>query len=264
MNKQKDKSTVKVNTPSTNLQKSSVIFMQLGLILALFVVYIIMEHESYYKIKPIALANNIDEEDEKIIGEFIYEPKKIERKKTVKIEKVKKIIPVQKLSTDFKMVKDTDKKIEDAVLKTTETTSDEAVKTTPNIEEVDPWETTTETLPFIAVEVAPLFPGCKKGSKAAMKACFNEKMRKHINRKFDTGLAQTLGLTPGKKRINVEFIIDEKGNVVDIKVRAPHKRLQKEAKRVVKLLPQMVPAKQRASNVKVRYNLPISFIVDDN
>ena len=44
--------------------------------------------------------------------------------------------------------------------------------------------------------------------------------------------------------------------------RAPHARLEKEAKRVVGLLPKMIPGKQRGRPVNVTYMLPISFNVE--
>ena len=258
MSKQKHK----VSTPSTNLQKSSVIFMQLGLILSLFVVYLTLEHESFYKVKPIA-AIIMEEDDNPIIPpEIIFEkPKPIVNKKIEKV--IQKVVQVQKPSSDFEVVKDTKKEIEEAVLATTDDDQDTIVKITSNdIQEVDDGETIDEIIPFIIIEIAPAFPSCK-GSEAEKKVCFNEKMRKHINRKFNTDIAQDLGLSPGKKRINVQFIIDKTGNITNIRVKAPHKRLEKEAKRVVKLLPQMIPATQRLKHVKVRYNLPILFNVED-
>ena len=46
------------------------------------------------------------------------------------------------------------------------------------------------------------------------------------------------------------FTIDENGVVTDIRSRGPHPKLEKEAERVVKLLPKMEPGKQRKQNVK--------------
>lgn len=258
MNKQKHK----VNTPSTNLQKSSVIFMQLGLILSLFVVYLTLEHKSFYKVKPIAEVVIEDNDSPIIPPKIIYEkPKPIVNKKIEKV--VQKVVQVQKPSSDFEVVKDTKKEIEEAVLTTTDDDQDDVVKITSNdIQEVDNGETTDEIIPFFIIEIAPAFPSCK-GSESEKKICFNEKMRKHINRKFNTDIARDLGLSPGKKRINVQFIIDKTGNITNIKVKAPHKRLEKEAKRIINLLPQMIPATQRLKHVKVRYNLPIIFNVED-
>jgi len=84
-----------------------------------------------------------------------------------------------------------------------------------------------------------------------------------VNRKFNADLAANLGLTPGKKRIFVIFKIDNTGKVVNIRARAPHKSLEKEAIRVVSLIPKMTPGKQRGRAVGVKYSLPIVFNVQN-
>ena len=37
------------------------------------------------------------------------------------------------------------------------------------------------------------------------------------------------------------FKIDESGNIIDIRTKAPHPKLDKEAQRIIKLLPKMKP-----------------------
>ena len=88
------------------------------------------------------------------------------------------------------------------------------------------------------------------------------KIAKFISRKFNTDLAQSLGLSTGKQKIFTVFKIDKKGNIVDIKARAPHKRLQEEAIRVINLLPKMEPGMQRKKPVVVKYALPITFSIE--
>ena len=43
----------------------------------------------------------------------------------------------------------------------------------------------------------------------------------------------------------------------------PHSRLEKEAVRVVNMLPQMTPGRQRTKPVGVAYTLPITLVVLD-
>ncbi|WP_144896037.1 energy transducer TonB [Lutibacter sp. Hel_I_33_5] len=74
-------------------------------------------------------------------------------------------------------------------------------------------------------------------------------------------MAENLGLASGKYRIQTEFIIDKQGNVVDVKVRAPHIKLKKEAKKLVQLFPKFTPGKMQTKPVKVKYNLPITFMI---
>jgi len=256
MNKQKQ-------TPVANLQKSSVIFMQLGLILALFVVYVALEHRSFYKV---AIFEPVDQTDEpQTVYNTIFE---IEKKKVKKLKQkkvLKKTTKVQKVTSDIKIVDDNTKTVEEKLF-TSEIDPNDAVDksiTSSNIDEVyEPEGDPNEVIKFISVEIIPTFPGCT-GTNEEKTACFNKKMKKHVNRKFNIDLAQELGLSPGNKRINVEFVIDKTGEIVDLKIRAPHKRLEKEAKRIINLLPIMIPGKQRNKNVNVRYRLPISFNVLD-
>jgi len=53
------------------------------------------------------------------------------------------------------------------------------------------------------------------------------------------------------------------GNVIGVRARAPHPRLEKEAVRVINLLPKMKPGRQRGKAVIVPYSLPIIFQVQD-
>ncbi len=133
-----------------------------------------------------------------------------------------------------------------------------------DIEEVvEENDDTLEDIPFSVIEDAPVYPGCK-GSNVELKKCLQEAIQKHVASNFNTGLANELGLSPGKIKVYVVFKIDKKGNVVDIRARGPHKWLEEEAIRVVKLLPQMLPGKLRGKPVGVNYTLPISLVVAES
>jgi len=60
-------------------------------------------------------------------------------------------------------------------------------------------------------------------------------------------------------RVFVNFIISKDGSITDIKMRGPDKNLEKEAKRIISLLPQMIPGKQRGRPVRVPFSIPITF-----
>ena len=90
------------------------------------------------------------------------------------------------------------------------------------------------------------------------KACFTKQMTKFVNRNFDATISEGLNLT-GKQRIIALFTIDKNGRVTDIQIKAPHKRLEKEALRVIEKLPEMIPGKQRKKSVPVKCTLPIVF-----
>ncbi len=129
-------------------------------------------------------------------------------------------------------------------------------------EEIVEEEDIIEDVSFRVIEEAPIFPGCEnEKDKAAIKKCFSRNVNMSIAKNFNADLGQKLNLKPGIKRISVQFIVDKQGNIGAIKTRAPHEALGVEAKRVVNLLPKMIPAKQDGKNVSVKFNLPIVFEV---
>ena len=115
---------------------------------------------------------------------------------------------------------------------------------------------------FSTVQNVPIFPGCEKGNNAKRRKCMSDKITKFVRRKFNTKLAVDLGLS-GRQRIIAIFKIDKNGDVVGVRVRAPHPRLVTEAKRVINLLPKMKPGMQLGKAVVVPFSLPIIFDVQD-
>lgn len=233
--------------PKANLENYSKLFMQLGLVLALLVVYLAIEKKTYDRvIADLGPATyNIEDEEQ-----------------TVEIEQVKPPepkTPPPPTPDKIEVVED-EEEVEETVIESTETDEDEAIEI-EEIIEVEEEEDVMEDVPFAIIEDVPVYPGCK-GNKAKLRACLQEKITKHVNRKFNSDLASDLGLSPGIKRIFVMFKIDKSGNITDVMARAPHKRLQAEAIRVVKLLPKMTPGKQRGRPVGVKYSLPIAFKVE--
>ena len=120
--------------------------------------------------------------------------------------------------------------------------------------------------PFSTIKKVPVFPGCENAeTNKEKKKCFTTNMQKFVAENFNTDLAKTLNLSEGMQRIAVQFIIDKQGNATDIKVRAPHPKLKEEVIRVINKLPKMQPAEaENGKKVKVRYNLPIVFKVEDD
>jgi protein TonB len=161
---------------------------------------------------------------------------------------------------EIEIVED-EKEIEETVIESTETDQQEEIVEVEDIE-VDDVEEDID-VPFSVIENVPIFPGCEKEKgNNAKKQCMSDKIAKFVNRKFNTDLASDLGLS-GRQRINVIFKIDKTGNIVGVQARAPHPGLEKEAKRVIQMLPKMKPGKQRGKAVNVPYSLPILFQVQD-
>jgi len=119
-----------------------------------------------------------------------------------------------------------------------------------------------DRIPFAVIEKVPAFPECDQWVDDARKNCTSSEISKFVNENFDTSLGKQLGLT-GVNRVIVQFRIDETGNIVDIKARAPHPELEEEAKRVVGSMPDMIPGEQNGKPVSVMYSLPIAFQVSE-
>lgn len=233
--------------PKANLENHNRQFMLLGLALALLLIYIGIEWKTFERnIGDLGLANNELEEE-------------IDIPITERIQEIKPPPPPPPPPEVIEVVKD-EEDIEETILETTETDESDAVEI-DDIEEVVEDEEMLDDVPFAIIENVPVFPGCK-GTNAQKRKCMVEKITKHVNRKFNTGLAGDLGLSPGKKRVYVQFKIDKTGKIVDVRARGPHKRLEKEAMRVVNLLPSMTPGKQRGRPVGVKYTLPITLLVE--
>ena len=54
------------------------------------------------------------------------------------------------------------------------------------------------------------------------------------------------------------------GNITGVRARAPHPRLEKEAVRVINLLPKMKPGIKNGKPVIVPYSIPMIFQVNEN
>ncbi|MEO9953179.1 energy transducer TonB [Nonlabens sp.] len=114
-----------------------------------------------------------------------------------------------------------------------------------------------------ALHEVPLFPGCsaRMDSKERVE-CLNKKMGRFIQRKFDTSLGNDLNEN-GMVKIAVQFTIGVDGLPKDILVKAPNKKLEEEAYKVISRLPKMTPGKIDNAAVNVTYALPIRFQIND-
>jgi protein TonB len=108
---------------------------------------------------------------------------------------------------------------------------------------------------WVTIEEVPIFPGCE--NEKEKRACFNERMQKHIRKNFRyPEMAQEMGL---EGRVNTQFVINKDGSIGTIKKRGPYALLEQEAERILSKLPKMTPGKQRGTAVKVSFNIPITF-----
>ncbi|MEO8933822.1 MAG: energy transducer TonB [Xanthomarina sp.] len=233
--------------PQSNVGRNSSLFFAVGLALVLFVTYTAINYKTYDREAIDIGMLNLDKElEEEIpITEQLQTPPPP---------------PPPPAAPEVIEVVEDEVEVEETVIESTESSQEEEIV---EVEEVFVEEVEEDVeVPFAVIENVPVFPGCEKGNNDAKKACMNDKMSKFIAKRFNTDLAGDLGLS-GVQKINVFFKIDKNGDIVDVKARAPHPRLEQEAIRVVSLLPQMQPGKQRGKAVRVPYFLPIKFQVQD-
>jgi len=234
--------------PKANVGRNSSLYFAIGLALMLFLTNFAINYKTYDKaITDIGVVSMDQELEEEIpITQQLQTPPPPP--------------PPPAAPEVIEIVKD-EVEVVETVIQSTESNQEqkivkvETVKVAAKVEE-------DEEVPFAVIENVPVFPGCEKGDNNAKKACMSQKIQEFVNKKFNTELAGELGLS-GRQRINVIFKIDKTGNVVGIRARAPHPGLEKEAERVIGLLPQMQPGKQRGKAVTVPYSLPIVFQVQD-
>ena len=233
--------------PESNVGRNSSLFFAIGLALMLFLTNYAINYKTYDKSDIDIGQLNLDEElDEEVpITEQITTPPPP---------------PPPPAAPEVIEVVEDEEEVEETVIESTETSQEEEIV---EVEEVEVEEVEEDVeVPFAVIENVPVFPGCEKGNNDAKKACMNKKMNDFIRKKFNTELAQELGLS-GIQQIRVFFKIDKTGDIVDVQVRAPHPSLEKEARRVIGILPKMKPGRQRGKAVRVPYYLPIKFQVQD-
>lgn len=126
-----------------------------------------------------------------------------------------------------------------------------------------PEEVIVEEKIFSSVQRMPTFPGCEtENSENARRNCTALKMMEFIrdNIKYPS-ISKQAGI---EGKVYLSFVVNSKGEVdaVDI-LRGVHDGalLDKEAVRVVNMLPNFNPGKQRGKAVSVLYNLPVSFLL---
>ena len=233
--------------PKADVNRNGSIYFAVGLALMLFLTYSTLNYKTYDKSDiDIGKLNLDDELDEEIpiIEQVIPPPPP----------------PPPPAAPEVIEVVEDEEEIEETVIESTETDQEEEIV---EVEEIEVEEVVEDVeVPFAVIENVPEYPGCERGSNAEKRKCMSDKIAKFVQRKFNTDLAGDLGLS-GRQRISVIFKIDKNGNVTGVRSRAPHPRLEKEAARVINMLPKMKPGRQRGKPVIVPYSLPITFQVQD-
>ncbi|MDB4225625.1 energy transducer TonB [bacterium] len=161
------------------------------------------------------------------------------------------------MSEAVEIVEDAEE-IEETVIESTEIGQDDAIEAIVDVGDVEVEELDEDVqVAFAVIEDVPVFPGCEKLSKKATKDCFQKKVQQHVASNFNyPQTALDLGI---QGRVSVVFVIDKTGHIIGIRSRGPDNILEKEAERIISILPQMKPGRQRGKPVKVAYAVPIFF-----
>ena len=243
------------NKHDANVRKSTLVNFQLGLIVALLCTVLVMEIKTAIPLydKDVAVL-------EEPLTEIYFNPDYVIEEK-IKKEIVKEKPGTREISDEIDVRPDDEanKDLEEAIL----ITDKEPTIVDPVTVIEAPVEEDPISVNFRVVERVPIFPGCEGlSTNEERRDCMSNRINKIVQKKFDTQLAEDLGLS-GRQRINLRFSIDRNGHVTNIQGRSTHPKLTQEGKRMVGFIPSMTPGKQSDKPVEVIFDLPIVFDVKD-
>lgn len=123
---------------------------------------------------------------------------------------------------------------------------------------IDPLPIDIPVFHFTAVESKPVFNGCEKlVIEEERFDCFQENLLRFVAKNFKID-HQMMMFSSGEK-VYVEFVIEKDGSVETARIiRGEDELIGKEAIRLVKSLPQFIPAKINGKSVRMSYMLPIN------
>lgn len=220
----------------------------------------------------IAIKKIVDANTEKVASTQVTElsnleqkQKKAEVKKQIKVQEPEKVVERVKSSVKFTapvIKKDSEVKPEDEIktqdqlmqnkaaigsfdVKGNDDANGEVLKAKEVIAQPEPPKV-EENKVFDMVEEMPSFPG---GPAALMQFLQN-------NTHYPA-VAQENGV---QGRVTVSFVVEKDGSITDVQVaRSADPSLDKEAVRVVKSMPRWTPGRQNGSTVRVKFNVPVTF-----
>lgn len=235
--------------PKSEIGRNSGIYFAIGLNLMLLLSWQLLEFKTYEK-SDIALdvlnMEALVEEDIPVINVNTPPPPP----------------PPPAVQESIKIIEDI-VEIEETVIESSETNQNEAIaERVVNVVEIKVAAVEEDVeVAFAVIEDVPIFPGCEGLSKTETKDCFQRKVQEHVIKNFNyPESALQLGI---QGRVSVLFVIDAKGYTIGIRSRGPDRILEKEAERIIGMLPKMQPGKQRGKAVKVSYAVPIFFKYQD-
>jgi protein TonB len=242
--------------PKADIRRKSQLFLQIGLIVVLGIVYLTINYKQYEKV-------DADRDTLSLLDDLEEEVLMLDQPKPPPPP------PPPPAAPEVIEIVEDDEDVPETIIQDAEVDQDTEIVIPDEVEEVE--EEVDIEVPFAVLQDKPIFPGCE--SAPDKKKCMEDKIKKIINRKFNTEIATDYDLE-GKQTIYVAFKIGKDGKVGSIrpavrgksaKTMSPKakKALEDEAKRVIGSLPKFKPGKQRGKAVIVPYLVPIKFVVTD-
>ena len=221
-------------TPKASLENKRALFLEIGLIVALAVVYIAFNWTSKdVQVSTLEAENQVVQEEEIIpITQETPPPPPEAPKIPVLSDQIDIVDDEIEVDNDFLSLEDSD---------------DMGVEIMDYVENVQEEVVEEEAIPFQLVEEKPSFMG---GDANQFSAWVNKRL-------VYPEIAKENGV---QGRVTLQFTVEKDGSVTKVKVlRGVDPSLDKEAVRVVSMSPKWKPGKQRDRAVPVTYTFPVYF-----
>lgn len=221
-------------TPKASLENKRTLFIEIGLIVALAVVYIAFNWTSKdVQVNTLEAENQVVQEEEIIpITQETPPPPPEAPKIPVLSDQIDIVDDEIEVDNDFLSLEDSD---------------DMGVEIMDYVENVQEEVVEEEAIPFQLVEEKPSFMG---GDANQFSAWVNKRL-------VYPEIAKENGV---QGRVTLQFTVEKDGSVTKVKVlRGVDPSLDKEAVRVVSMSPKWKPGKQRDRAVPVTYTFPVYF-----
>ena len=225
-------------TPRADLEKEISLSYLMGIVLALAILFVGFElGETDIKVSTDSGVTAVIEEEEILMTTQEEEPPPPEPQQQVVVA-----------APEILNIVEDNVKVEDAQIISSEDDASHAQVATYTAAAtvVEEEEVVDESYVFVSVEKMPEFPG---GDAALLKWIGDNIVYPTIA--AENGIAG---------RVSCTFTVNADGSVADVTVVRPvDPNLDKEALRVLKLLPKFRPGEQRGKPVRVKYSVPVRF-----
>lgn len=219
-------------TDKTNLENKRILFLELGFIIALTLIFFAFEYKSYEKVDYKSLKIEVDNVTEEIIPITEQKVKPPLLKPPPQVTIINVVKDNVEVETDIEVDIEFDENV-----------ATEEYKFVPEEEAEEEIE---EQHIFLVVENMPEYPGGEA------------EMYKFIGQNIQyPRLAKETGISG---RVFVTFVVERDGSVTDVQIlRGIGGGCDEEAVRVIEAMPKWSPGKQRGKPVRVQYRMPIKF-----